>query len=124
MFRTSTLLIVMVLVVGPVASFACDLWCTTPAARAHHEAVGCHETRHNPPEHQQIASTGKCHDAAVGAPPFIPEARQTESAPAVPATLAFFDSSSLGADDEAALSWYVVSLQPPRPASSRAVLRV
>ena len=124
MLRTWTLLFVLVLAVGPPGSLACELWCSSPAAEDHHRAVGCHDASHTFLPGPQIASTAGCHDAAVNRL-FVTEARQTESAPVAAAPVALFDSSSIGADnDETSASWCVFNVQPPRPPSSRAVLRV
>ena len=121
---TTTLLTVMILAWGPVGSLGCELFCASPAAEDHHRSVGCHDASHTLPPGQQIASTAGCHDAAA-VTPFVTEARQTEFAPAAAQPLALFDSSSIGPDhDETTAGWCVFNVQPPRPPSSRAVLRV
>ena len=124
MLRTA-LLIVLVVAGNPVGSLACELWCNSPAGADHHRAVGCHDASQSGPKGQQIAPyVAGCHDAAaIG--PFVAEVRQAESAPVGTATAARFDTSSIGPDnDETAAGWCVFDVQPPRPSSSRAVLRV
>ena len=125
MLRASTLLIVLVLAGGPVGALACELWCNSPAGEHHHRAVGCHGAFQSVSEAQQIApyATG-CLDAAAVAP-FVTEARPTESRSIAAAPVAFFDASSIGPDhDGTTTGWCVCSAPPPRPPSSRLVLRV
>jgi len=121
---TATLLIVTILAGGPVGSLGCEVWCTSPVAAGHHRSVGCHAASRTMPPGPQIASTAGCHDAAAMTP-FVTEARQTESAPVAASAVALFDSSAIGPDnDETTAGWCVFNVQPPRPPSSRAVLRV
>jgi len=124
MLRTA-LLIVLVMAGSPVGSLACELWCNSPAGEERHRVVGCHDASRSGPTGQQIApSVAGCHDAAAIAP-FVAEARPVESAPLRTAAVALFDASSIGPDnDETAAGWCVFDVQPPRPPSSRAVLRV
>jgi hypothetical protein len=124
MLRTTSLLIVMVLAAGPAGSLACDLWCNSPAADPHHRAIGCHDASPASPIGQQIAPASGCHDAA-GIAPFVREVRQTESLGNPIASPAVVELSSIGIDhDGIATGWWVFKVQPPRPPSSRAVLRV
>jgi hypothetical protein len=125
MIRTTTLLIVMAMVGSPLGSAACELWCNSPAGEEHHGVVGCQDASQSGPTGQQIApSVPGCHDAAAIAP-FVAEARPAESAPLRTAAVALFDASSIAPDtEEAAAGWCVFDVQPPRPPSSRAVLRV
>lgn len=122
MLRATTLLIVMVLAGGPVGSLACDLWCSTSAADKHHDAVGCHDASRAAATGQHISSTTPCGDDATSIAAFLVEARHADSV-----TLAAM-SQALGAivpaDKETAARWCVVDVQPPRPPSSRSVLRV
>ncbi len=123
MLRTA-LLIVLVMAGSPVGSLVCELWCNGPAGADHHRVVGCHDASQSGPNGQQIApSVAGCHDAAAIAP-FVAVVRQAESAP-VGTAAAAFDTSSIGPDnDETAAGWCLFNVQPPRPPSSRAVLRV
>jgi hypothetical protein len=122
MLRTA-LLIVLVMAGSPVGSLACELWCNSPAGEDHHRAVGCHDAS-APKGPQVVPYLAGCHDAAAIAP-FVAEVRQAESAPAGTATAALFDTRSIAPDDgEAAAGWCVFDVQPARPPSSRAVLRV
>jgi len=103
MLRTAPLLIVMILAWGPVGSLGCELWCASPVADGHHRSVGCHD--------------------ATAIRPFVTEARQTT--PIAGAPVALFDSRSMNRDnDQTTAGWCVFDIQPPRPSSSRAVLRV
>ena len=105
MLRTTTLLIVTILAGGPVGSLGCELWCASPAAEDHHRSVGCHD--------------------AAAFTPFVTEARRTESAPVSATPVALVDSVSIGpAIDETTAGWCLFNVQPPRPPSSRDVLRV
>ena len=125
MLRTA-LLIALVMAGSPVGSLACELWCNSPAGKAHHRAVGCHDASHSRPAGQQIApSVAGCHDAAA-IRPFVTEPRQAESRSIAAAPVAFFDATSIGPDnDETTIGWGVFNAQPPpRPSSSRPVLRV
>ena len=123
MLRTA-LLIVLVMAGNPIGSLACELWCNSPAGADHHRAVGCHDASQSGSTGQQIAHVDGCHDAAAIAP-FVAEVRQAESAPVATAAAALFDTSSITPDnDETAAGWCVFNAQPPRPPSSRAVLRV
>jgi len=126
MLRTTTLLIVMALAVGPTGSFACVLWCSTPAADAHRRAVGCHDASPAAPTGRQIASVAGCHDAAAIAP-FLTEARQAESgySASVAASPALGQSRPTVHDrDGIAAAWPVFNAEQPRAPSSRPVLRV
>ena len=124
MLRTA-LLIVLVMAGSPVGSLVCELWCNSPAGEDHHRAVGCHDASQSGSTGQQIAPyVAGCHDAAAIAP-FVAEVRQAESAPVGTVTAALFDTSSIVPDnDETAAGWCVFDVQPPRPPSARAVLRV
>jgi hypothetical protein len=123
MLRTTTLLIVTVLAGGPVGSLGCELWCTSPAAAEHRRSVGCHDASHTLPPGPQISSTIGCHAAAVTIP-FVAEVRHAESAP-VATVAAALDTRSIAPDnDETAAGWCVFNVQPPRPPSSRVLLRV
>jgi hypothetical protein len=104
MLRTTTLLIVMMLLGNPGGALACERWCTSPAAEGHHRAVGCH--------------------SATVITPFVIEARQTESASVAPLPLVLFAFRAIGLDDEVAAGWRIFNVQPPRPGSSGAVLRI
>jgi hypothetical protein len=123
MLRTTSLLIVMVLAGGPMGSLACELWCNSPAPDSHHRATGCHDASPASPIGQQITSAAGCHDAA-GIAPFVAEVRQAESVchTITPATVV--ELSAIGLHDGSATGWWVFKVQPPRPPSSRAVLRV
>lgn len=124
MLRTSTLLIVIVLAGGPVGLLACDLWCTSPGADGHHSAVGCHHrTSQISFIDQQVTPAVGCHDAA-DITPFLTEARQSESTSPAAVPLTSFDREGLERNDDVAQGWRVLALQPPRPSSSRPVLRV
>ena len=125
MLRTTTLLIVMVLAGGPSGSLACELWCTTAAADAHHRAVGCHDASAASATGQQIESAAGCHDAAV-ITSFVTEARQTESTSVAAAPLTLFRSASIDPDNDASTAgWCPFKVQPPRQSSPRTtVLRV
>jgi hypothetical protein len=124
MFRTTTLLIAMVLSGVPAASLVCELWCNSPAGDNHHRAVGCHDASDAAPSGQQIASTADCH-GVVAMTPFVTEVRQTESASGAVVSPAHFQSESIGPDTGGATAGRSsFSVQPSRPASSRAVLRV
>jgi hypothetical protein len=119
------LLIVLVVAGSPAGSLACELWCNSPAGDDHHRAVGCHDASQSGPNGQQIAPyVADCYDAAA-LTPFVAEVRQAESAPFGTATATLFDTSSIAPDNDAtAAGWWVVDVQPPRPPSSRPVLRV
>jgi hypothetical protein len=123
MLRTTTLLIVMVLA-GPGGSLACDLWCGTPAAEDHHRAVGCHDASQKLRIGRQVASTIGCH-VADPAEPVIAEVRQTATArvAAVPLVLSTFSWIALS-NHVTNAGWAVRNSRPPRPASSRIILRV
>lgn len=126
MRHTTTLLIVLVLSADPAGSLACELWCSTPAAQDHHRAIGCHDaSRHSLRGRHVtlITSTPRCHDAAAIAP-FVSEARQTESAQVASSHAALFAAGSVGPEDEATIGGCAFIVRPPRPPSSRAVLRV
>jgi hypothetical protein len=124
MLRTA-LLIVLVMAGSPVGSLACELWCNSPAGEDHHREVGCHDASRSGPTGQQIGSgVAGCHDAAPIAP-FVAEVRQAESDPVGTVTAALFDTSAIVPDNaETAAGWYVFDVQPPRPPSARAVLRL
>ena len=125
MFRTA-LLLVLVVAGSPVRSLACELWCNSPAGDDHHRAVGCHDASQPGPKGQQIAPyVAGCYDDAAIAP-FVAEVRRhVESAPVGTTTARLFDTSSIAPDnDETAAGWCVCDVQPPRPPSSRPVLRV
>ena len=123
MSRTA-LLIVLVMAGSPIGSLACELWCNSPAGADHHRAVGCHDASRTASPGPQVASTAGCHDAAATTP-FITEGRQTESTPVNAASVALFDSNSIGLDnDETTAGWRVFNVQPARPPSLRLVLRV
>jgi hypothetical protein len=123
MLRT-VMLIVLVMAGSPVASLACELWCDSPAGGDHHRAVGCHDASQSGLKGQRIAPyVAGCPDAAVIAP-FVAEVRQAESAPVAAVATALFDASLIAPDnDETAAGWCVFNVQPPRPPSSRPVLR-
>jgi hypothetical protein len=105
MLRATTLLIVMVMAGGPAGSLACELMCSGPVAEDHHLAVGCHD--------------------AAAMSPFVTEVRHRESAPAVLAPAARFNSMSIGrGHNQTAAGWCVFNVQPSRPPSARDVLRV
>jgi len=124
MLHTATLLLVTILAGGPIGSLGCELWCTSPAAADHHRSVGCHDASGTVPPNPQIVSTAGCHDA-VAITPFVTEAPRTESAPVAAASAALCDSNSIGPDnDETTARWCLFNVQPPRPPSSRDVLRV
>jgi hypothetical protein len=125
MLRTTTLLIVTILAGGPVVSLGCELWCTSPAAAEHHRSVGCHDASPTVPSAPQFVSTTGCHDAAA-LTPFVTEARRTASASVAATPVALVDSVSLGrpAIDETTGGWCLFKVHPPRPPSSRPVLRV
>jgi hypothetical protein len=127
MIRSTTLLIVMVIAGTPLGSAACELWCHSPAGGDHHRAVGCHDASQSGPKGQQIApiapSAAGCHDAAA-ITPFVTEARQTESRSIAAAPVAFFDASSIGPDNDETTTGWGNAQPPPRPSSSRPVLRV
>ena len=125
MLRTA-LLIVLVVAGSPIGSLACELWCNSPAGEEHHRAVGCHDASKSRPTGQQIApSVAGCHDAAA-LRPFVTEPRQADSRSIAAAPVAFLDATSIGPDnDETTRGWGVFNAQPPpRPSSSRPVLRV
>jgi hypothetical protein len=125
MLRTA-LLIMLVMAGSPVGSLVCELWCNSPTGKEHHRPVGCHDASQSRPAGQQIApSVAGCHDAAAMRP-FVTESRQAESRSVAAAPGIFFDASSIGPDnDETTTSWDVLNGQPPpRPSSSRPVLRV
>jgi hypothetical protein len=123
MLRT-VMLIVLVMAGSPVASLACELWCDSPAGGDHHRAVGCHDASQSGLKGQQIAPyVAGCLDAAAIAP-FVAEVRQAESASVATVATALFDASLIAPDnDETAAGWCVFNVQPPRPPSSRPVLR-
>ena len=126
MLRSTTLLIVLVLAGGSTRSLACELWCTTAAAGTHQRAVGCHDASQAAPKGPRIARNTDCHDA-VATTLFVTEARQTESrssacSAAWPAVVPF--GSMVAGDHAIAAGYCVFSVSPPRPPSSRSVLRV
>jgi len=124
MLRTTTLLIVTILAAGPVGSFGCELWCSSPAVVDHHGAVGCHDASRTSPLGPKLTSTIGCHDAAATTP-FLTEARETETRPAVSASVTPLNFSSIEqGSDETAAGWCMFNVQPVRPTSSRSVLRV
>ncbi len=124
MRRSLTLLIVMALVGAPGSSLACELWCSTPTAAHHHDAVGCHEGAPMTGGAQQVYAVGDCHDtAAISA--FLIEGRKTETAPSepLPATLeALAVTQSAGSNP--AIWWSAFQTKPPRGPSFHAVLRI
>jgi hypothetical protein len=123
MLRTA-LLIVLVMAGSPVGSLVCELWCNSPAGEEHHRSVGCHDASGTLPPGSHIASAVGCHDTAATTP-FVTEARQMESTPVATASVAPFDSSSIGTgNDQVTAGWSVFNVQPACPPSSRPVLRV
>ena len=124
MARTLTLLIVMVLGGGPAGSLACELWCTTPAAHGHHEAVGCHDRSVTLRTGEQVASAIVCHDGD-DTTPFLTEARQTEGVPALSTAPAFvdFNMASPGPNMTSA-GTSVSNLRPSLSPASLVVLRI
>lgn len=119
MLRTA-LLIVLVMAGSPIGALACELWCISPAGGDHHRAVGCHDASGS--TGPQVAPTAAtCHAAAIA--PFVAEARHAESAPLGTATAALADTIAPH-NDKTAAGWRVFDVGPPRPRSSRAVLRV
>lgn len=124
MARVSILLIVTMLAGGPVGSVGCELWCASPAADDHHRSAGCHDASRSVPPRPQIASSAGCHDAAA-ITPFVTEARRTEFAPGAASPLPASSSNASGrGNDEAIEGASLVNVQPPRPPSSRPVLRM
>jgi hypothetical protein len=124
MLRTA-LLIVLVTAGNPVSSLACELWCNSPAGEDHHRAAGCHDASQFGLPGRQIAPyVAGCPDAAaVGS--FVAEVRNAKSAPAAAAATALVGASLIAPDrDETAAGRAGVDVQPPRPPSSRLVLRV
>ena len=125
MIRITTLLIVMAIAGTPVGSAACELWCNSPAGGDHHRAVGCHDASQSGPQGPRIAPYVIDCDPAIAIAPFVNEARQTESRMLAAARLAFFQPGTIGSDyDDVPTGWCVFNVQPPRPYSSRDVLRV
>ena len=125
MLRTTTLLIVTVLVGGPSSSFACELWCDSPAGGDHRRAVGCHDASQSGPQGPRIAPYVVDCDPATAIAPFVNEARQTEVRKLAAARLAFLQLGSIGPrHDDVAAGWWVFDVQQLRPSSSRDVLRV
>jgi hypothetical protein len=115
---------VMFLAVGPASAFACELWCSTPAADIHHRAVGCHDASLATSTDQQIVSTARCDGAAVMTP-FISEARQAESGYGAAAPPVLLHFGSIPPDnDESSAPWSVFNVQTPGVPASRAVLRI
>jgi hypothetical protein len=96
MLPATTLLVVLTLMGAPVASLACDLWCTSPAAQ-HHRLVGCHRESVDPVWRQSITADGAgCH-AAILVALFPNEVRSQASAPriaAVPVPVVFVSTSN------------------------------
>lgn len=124
MRRTTVLLIVMLLAGSPGLSLACELWCTTSAAEAHHSAIGCHKTPDPGALDTQVsAAVADCHEApAVTA--FLNETRQPDTrsvtmiaashdAPAVLVHRALIDEG-----------WSVFNGQSARPPAFRTILRI
>lgn len=78
MLRTTTLLLVMVLVGDPATALACEFSCSGPA---HHRTAGCHDASASAPDGPQVEAVRGCHHAVAGAP-FLTEAQQAKSRPA------------------------------------------
>jgi hypothetical protein len=124
MLRATALLIVMLLSGHAGLSLACELWCHTPAADAHHSAIGCHKA----PDPgalgtQVIAAAADCHDApAVTA--FLNEGRQPD-ARSVTMVAAGHGTPAVSVHhnliDE---GWSVFNGQPARPPAFRTILRI
>ena len=124
MARTLTLLIVMVLGGGPAGSLACELWCTTPAAHGHHEAVGCHDRAVTLRTGEQVASAIVCHDGDDTAL-FLMEARQTAGVPAVSSASAFVEFNHVSPDGNMTSAGAGISnLRPPVSPALPVVLRI
>ena len=67
MFRAAAFLIALALTGAPVASLACEAWCTSPSAQDHRRIVGCHSQAPAPGEGQaSVALDGTCHGAVSG----------------------------------------------------------
>lgn len=123
--RRTALLIVLVMAGSPVGSLACELWCNSPAGEDHHRAVGCHDASQSGSDVPQIASLAvACLDAAA-ITPFVTEARQTETRSITPASVAFFVASSIDPEHHGTTTgWCTLNARPPRPLTSRVVLRL
>jgi len=122
MFRTTTLLIVMVLTGGPTSSLACELWCSAPAAEDHHRTIGCHDASTSAPMGQQIGAVGGCHDA-VAVAPYVTEARQAESESAATQTAVLLGAMTLDVGRVAA-GLSVFQVRPLRSPLLHTVLRI
>lgn len=121
--RTTTLLIVMFLAGGPTSSLVCELWCGGAAAEDHYRTIGCHDAFTCAPEGQQIAAVGGCHDA-VAIAPFLTEALQTESGPAVTEAAVLQLGSMIPDANGVSAAWRVFQVRPPRGSSLHTILRV
>jgi|SRR5688572_11702840 hypothetical protein len=123
MFRTATLLIVVILAGGP-GLLTCHLWCTSPAADSHQFEAGCHHEGSRASLLDWITPVVDCH-AALGTPPFVTQTQLTETGSRASVPLTFFTSSAIAHDVEVAGEWRIAALlQPPQPLLPLAVLRL
>lgn len=121
MLRATALLIVTALAGTPMASLACELWCSTAAAEAHQRAAGCHQEPEVPAT-EQLVGTVDCHDAAAGEP-FLTEARAGRSAP-LPAVHAVpVRHGAAPPFEHVAKGWHVFEVPSSPPSSLHTVLR-
>ena len=122
MLRATTLLILMGLAGGPISSLICELWCSSPAAEAHHRAVGCHNAFTTAGAGQEIVARGCCHDA-VSIAPLPAEAKPTNSGPR---TLPVLQLGVRTPDTHrVTAAWHVFQVTPaPGPSLHTVVLRI
>jgi hypothetical protein len=123
MFRTISLLIVMVLATAPATSLACELWCTMPDAEDHHLVVGCDDPSRSPSQGQHVSALAVCHTAEA-ITPFVTEVRPTDATPLAALTTVLPTGSFVPYVDAAAALWLVCNIPPPVGLSLRSVLRI
>ena len=122
MRRPTAFLVVLLLTALPGVSLACELWCNTPAASAHRDAVGCHRADAVDGATTQVGAAAECHDApaltAFLIEPRQPEPRPTATAPVMASAALAIDRSLRERSRPAA------EVRPARPPAFRTILRI
>jgi hypothetical protein len=123
MRRSLTLLIAMGLAGAPASSLACELWCSTPVAAHHHNAVGCHQDTPITEGSQQVSEVGDCHDAAASV--FLVEGRKTATAGSELLSATLEGLAVVGSFRCPPTAWWsVVQNEPPHVPPFHTILRI
>lgn len=124
MLRTTALLIVMLLAGHPGVSLACELWCKTSAADAHHSVIGCHKAPDPGALGNQVtAAVADCHDAPV-VTAILNEARQPDTRPVTMVAAGHGTPAVLAHCALVDEGWSVFNGQSAHPPAFRTILRI